>query len=96
MVNLIVPRIKVYFEPHEGRTIKLTENLPKYLEQPLVRASTGSIEGIESGYRSGIITVDGQMYRAKGCRPTEKTIYREPKGSQFFGWPNMRLKEHRK
>lgn len=85
MANLIIPRKAAYFEPHEGSVVKLTDDFPKYLEQPLVRVSKDGVEGLESGYRSGIITVDGDDYKIKGCRPNRKiTNTGEPYGSQFL------------
>lgn len=85
MTELIIPRKTIYFEPHEGSLVELSTDIPEPLRRPLVRAPHGDIEGLESGYRSGILPdIEGKMYKLKGCRPSEKVIYREPKGSQFL------------
>lgn len=84
MKTLIVPRKTIYFEPHEGSLIKLSENFPESLKQPIVRSLNGYINGFESGYRSGIIEINSESYKLKGCRPSERIICHEPKGSQYL------------
>lgn len=81
--ELLVPRRTIHFTPlEEGRFVEISPT-PELLKQPMVREMKGSVRGIESGWRSGLIKVNDELYKLKGCRPTGKTRKTgDPKGSQ--------------
>lgn len=84
--ELLVPRRKIYFTPIEkGRFIPISVDVPDVLKTPMVRSERGTTGGYESGYRSGLIRVDEELYKIKGCRPEGGTHGFEPKGSQTLG-----------
>ncbi len=82
--SLLVPRRRIFFTPSDGQFVSLSEAVPDLIKQPHVRVPAGEITGFESGKRSGLMEIDGDLYKAKGCRPTSKTIGYEPWGTQSF------------
>lgn len=91
--ELLVPRRGITFKRlEEGRFIPLSNDVPEILRTPMVRGQGGSILGHESGYRSGLIRIDGQLYKIKACRPEEgerKDLFGNPipgpKGTHILG-----------
>lgn len=91
--ELLVPRKGITYKTlEEGRFIPISDDVPEILRTPMVRGQGGSILGHESGYRSGLIQIDGQLYKLKGCRPEEghrKDIFGAPipgpLGTQILG-----------
>lgn len=86
---LLVPRKEVYFAEIPGELVGEPQTIPLILRRPLSRGKSGDegdskIKGWESGYRSALMEVEGKLYKIKGCRPTGKSTYQEPKGSQLF------------
>lgn len=81
--ELLVPRKAIHFTPlEEGRFVSLCQNVPELLKQPHARTNSGPLVGFESGYRSGLLRVDGQLYKLKGCRPEGGVHGKQPLGSQ--------------
>jgi hypothetical protein len=81
---LLVPRDKAYFQPAEGKFIPLQDGVPDILKTPHIRRRFGTLEGLESGYRSGLVVIDGKMYKLKACRPTGGDLNGIPWGSQVY------------
>ncbi len=81
---ILVPRQKVNYIPaKEGRFVAVSPDAPDLLRQfPLVRSPEGIFVGIESGWRSGLLAVGGEVYKLKGCRPTGGVHDYGPEGSQ--------------
>lgn len=82
--ELLVPRNKIQFAPTDGRFVEFSAQVPDILRQPHVRASAGEMFGVESGKRSGLLRVDEQLYKIKGCRPSSRACGFEPWGTQTF------------
>lgn len=82
--TLLVPRKRISFSPSEGKFVPISDDIPDFLKQPLVRDKSGTIPGLESGWRSGLLTVEGQLYKAKGSRPLPGRLGNEPKGTQTY------------
>ena len=59
---------------------------PDALKTPHVRVDVGNIQGYESGYRSGLLSVDSEWYKAKGCRPTNEDFHGGPYGTQTYSF----------
>lgn len=83
---LAVPRKRAFFEPSEGEFIPINgARVPDALKIPHVRVDRGgTTQGLESGYRSGLLFVEGEWYKIKGCRPSSKDHHGEPFGTQTF------------
>lgn len=81
---ILVPRQQVNYIPSkEGRFVAISPDAPDLIIQlPLVRSPEGIFVGIESGWRSGLLAVDREMYKLKGCRPTGGVHDYGPEGSQ--------------
>lgn len=86
MLNeLLVPRSSISFKPlEEGRFIALSNNVPEMLKQPMVRSEGGSLKGYESGWRSGLLNIDNQLYKIKSCRPVGGRHGEQPRGSHTY------------
>lgn len=82
--NLLVPRKKIYFAPEPGEFVPLNGVVPDQLKQPMVRSSSGFVQGRESGKRSGLLSVEGQLFKAKGCAPNGRLFHNGPYGSQTY------------
>lgn len=84
--ELLIQRHRIQFgEAENASFVPLGAEVPDRLKTPLIRTKTGIIPGYLSGYRSGLIRNEGELFKLKGCRP-EGTIHGtgEPTGSQQF------------
>ncbi|MFA5933104.1 MAG: hypothetical protein WCV81_02445 [Microgenomates group bacterium] len=83
--ELLVPRKPITFTPlEEGRFIALSNDVPDVLKQPMIRSEGGLLKGYESGWRSGLIKSENQLYKIKSCRPVGGKRGNQPRGSHVL------------
>lgn len=67
-----------YLIPHHGYLERVSNNIPRYLSKPKIKAPNSDIKAIRSGIRSAIYKDNEKYYRLKGCGWEDKGfIYEE-------------------